>query len=312
VAPEWSADVAVDAPLVRRLIHGQFPQLALETLELVAEGWDNTVWLVDGEWAFRVPRREIAIAGVEREVAVLPTLAPLLPLPIPAPVFAGRPAEGYPWPFFGARYLPGRELAEAGDGADRDRLARPLARFLRALHDPAVLAAVDPARELPVDFNHRGDMEFRVPRTLERVAELEALGGLWRLPPELRDTLQSARGLAESEAETLAHGDLNVRHLLVDGDGVLAAVIDWGDLCRADPAIDLMLVWSLLSPEARDAFLQEYGPVSDAQLLRARVLAVFLDASLAVYARDRQMTGLEREALAGLARTAVSWSRPSP
>jgi aminoglycoside phosphotransferase (APT) family kinase protein len=307
VAREWSADVSVDAPLVRRLIGGQFPELALDALELVAEGWDNTVWLVDGEWAFRVPRREIGVPGLRREMAFLPALAPLLPRPIPMPAFIGRPDDGYPWPFFGARYLPGTELADAGDGADRDALARPLARFLRALHDATVLSAVDPAGELPVDFNRRADMGFRVPRALERTAQLERLG-MWRLPPDLEDAFEEARDLSAPEATALAHGDLHVRHLLVDGVGAIAAVIDWGDLCRADPAIDLMLVWSLLSPEARAVFLDEYGPVTDEQLLRARVLAVFLDATLALYARDGGMAALEREALAGLSRT----SRRSP
>ena len=74
---EWSADVAVDEELVRRLIRGQFPELDLRSLRLVAEGWDNAVWLVDERWAFRFPRRAIAIPGVEREVAVVPRLSPL-------------------------------------------------------------------------------------------------------------------------------------------------------------------------------------------------------------------------------------------
>src|SRR5207237_482580 len=132
---EWSADVAVDEELVRRLIRGQFPELDLRSLRLVAEGWDNAVWLVDERWAFRFPRRAIAIPGVEREVAVVPRLSPLLPLPVPTPVFVGRPAEGYPWPFFGAEFIPGHELADVRlDPAARTRLARPLATFLRTLH----------------------------------------------------------------------------------------------------------------------------------------------------------------------------------
>jgi aminoglycoside phosphotransferase (APT) family kinase protein len=39
----------------------------------------------------------------------------------------------------------------------------------------------------------------------------------------------------------LCHGDLHVRHLLVDGDGSAAGVIDWGDLCLADAAVDLSI-----------------------------------------------------------------------
>ena len=98
---------------MRRLIAEQFPELALASLRPLAEGWDNAVWLVDERWAFRFPRRKIAIPGFERELAVLPGLAPRLPAPIPAPVFVGRPALGYPWPFFGAELLPGIEAGEA-------------------------------------------------------------------------------------------------------------------------------------------------------------------------------------------------------
>ena len=63
--------------------------VALRSVGLLAEGWDNTVWLVDESWVFRFPRRAAAVAGVEREIAVLPRLAPFLPLPIPSQSSSG-------------------------------------------------------------------------------------------------------------------------------------------------------------------------------------------------------------------------------
>jgi aminoglycoside phosphotransferase (APT) family kinase protein len=89
--------------------------------------------------------------------------------------------------------------------------------------------------------------------------------------------------------------------VLIDG-GRASGVIDWIDLCRADPAIDLPLLWSFVPPSGRRAFLDEYGPVDDAQLLRARLLAVFLAAVLARYGRAEGHGAIEREALAGLER----------
>ena len=85
-------------------------------------------------------------------------------------------------------------------------------------------------------------------------------------------------------------------------------MIDWGDMCRSDPAIDLMLVWSLLPPAGRERFVAEYGPVDEASRLRARVLALFLGATLATYARDMRHASLERECRDGLERTLVDWS----
>lgn len=289
---EWRAEIEVDETLARELLGAQFPALELRRLQLVGAGWDNTVWRVDGEWAFRFPRRQVAIPGVERELAVLPLLAPQLPLPVPEPVFVGAPSERFPWPFSGARYLAGREPAEARlDDEGRARLAASLAAFLRALH------AVDARVELPEDPLRRTDMAFRVPRAQEMLAETERRG-LWRTPRRVGEILDAARGLPVPPATAIVHGDLHLRHILVV-DGRLAAVIDWGDACRADPCVDLVLYWSLLPPAARDAFLDTYGPVEEEQLLRARVLSLLICAALARSSEGAVAT----EAVAGLERT---------
>jgi aminoglycoside phosphotransferase (APT) family kinase protein len=302
---EWSAEVTVDRDLAYRLIAGQFGALRPTELCLLSEGWDNTVWRVDRRWVFRFPRREAVIPGIQREMALLPRLVPLVPLAIPTPLFFGQPADGYPWPFFGAALIPGTETADgACSDADRCRLARPLAGFLRALHDGDTAAAVDPAGELPSDPMGRGDMELRVPRTAERLADVERLG-MWRAPANVNDVLDAARGLGDPGSYALVHGDLHIRHLLVDDDCIAAGVIDWIDICRGDPAIDLPLFWSLLPAAARGEFLITYGTATHAQLLRARVLALFLSATLAVYAHHEGMTNLEREAISALQRTAV-------
>jgi len=295
---EWGAEVAVDAALVRRLL-AQFQELELRSLRLLAEGWDNSVWVADEQWAFRFPRRTIAIPGVERELEVLPQLAGLLPLPVPVPRFVGRPTDEYPWPFFGGPLLPGREVADAAlSDPARRRLARPLAAFLRALHSAEIPAG------LPEDPMGRGDMARRVPRTLEHLAEVAQLG-LWRAPAPIERLLEEARALPVPEPTAVAHGDLHFRRVLVDQDGALSGVIDWGDVCRADPSIDLMLLWCLLPVEGRAEFLDAYGPVSEEQLVRARVLALFLCAALAVYAHHEAMRSVEREAVEGLWRTSA-------
>src|SRR5262245_9789499 len=136
--PEWDAEVEVDASSTR----------------LLGEGWDNSVWVVEDQWAFRFPRREVAVPLVARELAVLGLLAALVPVPVPAPWFVGEPSERFAWPFFGARLLGGLEVAEAAlIDAERDALGAPLGTFLGVLHAPGTLAAVDPDGRLPVDPN---------------------------------------------------------------------------------------------------------------------------------------------------------------
>ena len=66
------------------------------------------------------------------------------------------------------------------------------------------------------------------------------------------------------------------------------------------------MLWSFVPPEARSAFLDAYGTIGEAQLLRSRVLAIGLCAVLARYGRHEGLASVEREALAGLQRATVA------
>jgi aminoglycoside phosphotransferase (APT) family kinase protein len=294
---EWAAEVTVDETLARRLIETQFPELELRSLKALGRGWDMTVWLVDDRWVFRFPRREMVINGLGNEIAYLSLLAPLLPLPIPIPTYLGQPSSEYRWPFYGAPFLPGRELAEAAlDDGPRAALGRPLGEFLSVLHRTSLGA------DLPFDPVRRADMTFRVPKTRERLAELDRLS-LWQAPREAHELIEAAADLTPPEPTALVHGDLHLRHLLVDEAGRAAAVIDWIDLSYNDPGVDLVLYWSVLPPEGRTEFRDAYGAIPDDRLLRGRILSLFLCGTLAVYGHHEGMPQLKREALAGLERT---------
>jgi aminoglycoside phosphotransferase (APT) family kinase protein len=211
---------------------------------------------------------------------------------VPEPVHVGRPSRAFPWPFYGARWIEG---VEATFTEEREPLAGPLGRTLRALHDASV-------PDLPVDVNGRADMSRRVPLTRAELAAAAA-EGLWEAPPSVAALLAQAEALPPPERLVVCHGDLHVRQVIVDG-ARLAGFVDWIDVCRSDPGIDLQLVFAFLPPAARPAFFAAYGPVDEASLLRARVLALFLSAVLARYARDVGNAALEREAVSSLDRAA--------
>jgi aminoglycoside phosphotransferase (APT) family kinase protein len=296
---EWAPEVRVDEPLARRLIGEQFPEVEARSLRPLGEGWDTTVYLVDERWTFRFPRKAMVIPGFRNEIAHLPTLAPLLPLPIPVPTLVGEPSDEFEWPFYGAPFLPGRELAEANlDDEARAGLALPLAGFLRALHGLELDA------DLPLDPVRRADMPFRVEWTRDRMSRL-VQERLWQPPPLVEELLVEAERIPPPQPVNVCHGDLHLRHLLVGDDGQPTAVIDWVDLSRNDPAVDLALFWSSLPPDTRGVFVDAYGEVPDERLLRARVLSLFLCGTLALFGHHEGLPALEREALAGLDRTCV-------
>ncbi|GAA2381836.1 aminoglycoside phosphotransferase [Catellatospora methionotrophica] len=324
----WTPEHEVDAAQAALLIAEQFPALAGQPVVPLATGWDNTVHLVGGQWVFRFPRREIALRLLVHETAVLPRLAGRLPLPIPRPEFLGTPSARFPWPFWGARLLPGVELADTGLPDDqRTHAAVDLGGFLRRLHDPALavlIATVSPAGVaaaatttpgdrspeagpavvLPHDPMRRADPGVRGPMARERLAALSA-AGLWQPDPAVFRLLDEAEPLGPPDGPpVLVHGDLHQRHLLLAGDGRAAGVIDWGDVCLADPAVDLSLAYGGFAGGARAALLAAYGPVPPERAARARVLAVHLSAVLAEYAHAENRAALLREALAGIGRAA--------
>jgi aminoglycoside phosphotransferase (APT) family kinase protein len=295
--PVWDAEFEVDEPLVRRLLV-RFDELALDSVEELSEGWDRSVWLVDAEWVFGFPRRAVVVPGLEREIAYLPRLAPLLPLPIPEPRFVAVSSEAFPWPFYGARFIPGEEAGEAGRDGRRAR-ALELGQFLRVLHARPTFEAIG-AEALPLDVNGRADMQARLPRARDALAAL----GPRSVPPVAARILAEAESLPPPRHESVVHGDLHARQILVDGPRV-TGVIDWIDLGRADPAIDLQFVWSEVDPPDRADVLAAYGPVDDEQLLRARVTALWLPAIVAASAADMGLHDVERQALAALERATV-------
>ena len=55
--------------------------VAATSVVRVEEGWDSSVFEVNREWIVRVPRRDEVRGWVRKEAALLPVLAPSLPVP---------------------------------------------------------------------------------------------------------------------------------------------------------------------------------------------------------------------------------------
>jgi aminoglycoside phosphotransferase (APT) family kinase protein len=301
VARPWVPEVEVTPGLAVALINSQFPQLAPVLLEPFGSGWDNTAYLVNGEWVFRFPRRAIAVPLIETEVRVLPALASRLPLPIPDPVWVGHPDDRYRWPFVGYRRIHGRIVSEAAlDDDARERLARPLGEFLRSLHE----VDIEEARGWGAapDTLGRLDRDRLQALIRPRVAELVRLGVIAEAPPWLAVLEAGLAALDEEPPPVLLHGDFYARHVLVDEQARAAGVIDFGDLHIGHPGLDLSIAWSMLPPRVRPTFLGAYGGASDAvqavARLRALTSAIFQEA----YGRDVGDRATEKEGRDSLAR----------
>ena len=204
----------------RRLIAeklGRSPRTIVE----IDHGYDFEVAIIDDEWVFRFPRRSAVEAALEREIVLLPALAPALPVDVPSFEHVSRNPL-----FVGHRLIRGEPLVdEDGDG---------VRAFLGALH------ALDPAG-IPVERPDWVDAYRKQCAEFERlVLPLVASD----LRPKAKELFAGVEALGDFEP-TLVHADLGREHLLVRG-GRLVGVIDWGDARVGDPALDY--AWLLNGP----------------------------------------------------------------
>lgn len=300
----WLAEIEISPELAAELIQQQFPALSPINISLLGVGWDNTVYSVqiaNQELVFRFPRRELALALMQTEWKLLNSLAPLLPLNIPRPLYAGQATPDFKWPFAGYTLVPGQTACRANlDTAARIRLAPRLGQFLKSLHQ----LEPEPFKQLgaPADLMQKVDIEVRSPQTLERLKTASELDLIHNTKP-FRDFLAALPTKTPADRPVcLVHGDLYIRHLVVDLNQHLRGVIDWGDTHLGDPATDLSVVFTVLPPEAQALFWQEYGPVEPLTLELARLRALFHSLALLLYAKDTDEPDLMRESL-----KALSW-----
>lgn len=257
----------IDAALAARLVAAQFPRwAALPVVPVEVDGWDNRTFRLGDTMTVRLPTAEGYVQSVEKEQTWLPRLAPSLPLPIPVPLAVGARTDEYPWSWSVRRWVDGR-IAIRDRIADLPTFARDLACFLRALQ--RISATGGPAAGAHC-FYRGGSLEVYAAETRDAVA---ALGP--RIDGDAAiGAFEAALAATWTGAPVWFHGDIACGNLLVDDDGSLAAVIDFGTCGVGDPACDLVIAWTLLDGDSRDVF-RSLMPADDAMWARARGWALW-------------------------------------
>ena len=272
-----AAEVAISHDLIHALLQEYVPDLADEPLEFSEFGWDNEIHRVGDSHAVRLPRREASSRLIENEQRWLPELAAMLPVAIPSPTFAGKPAFGFPWHWSVVPWLAGVPLAHAPQ-PDTEVLAEGLSGFLNALHVPAPDdAPQNPFRGVP--------LPDRTEALHTSASELET-----ELAHNVTSLWDELVGTPEWGGEKMwLHGDLHPLNVLIRA-GELSAVLDFGDVCSGDPATDLSVAWMLFDADDREDFrklLQIDGKsVGVHTWNRARAWALLLGATYVANSAD--------------------------
>lgn len=273
--PKIHADEAdISLPHVRTLLAEQFPAWAALPIEPVTTGGTDNVMLRLGDALYiRLPRTASAAEALARENRYPALLAPYLPVPISAPLAQGQPDAGYPFVWTIGRWIAGSTPAcgECGPA-----LATQLGEFVRALH------AIPTAGHAITSYRG-GPISARDALTREAIAQCAP----YLDADALLQTWDNVSRVEENTAgECWLHTDIQPGNLLTDG-GELAAVIDWGGIAIGDPAVDLIVAWNLLGPEAREHFRRAVK-VNDETWRRGRAWALSIGVIAYAYYVDKE------------------------
>ncbi|QUL57166.1 phosphotransferase [Paenibacillus tritici] len=294
----WDAEWEVNEEQARTLIGRQFPQLSSKQVKRLGWGWDNTVFLIGDEYVFRFPRRTFAVGAIRMEGKLLPKLEAYLTIPYPKPLFYGEASDEYPAPFLGYAHVPGD--FPIGLTEERRALsAETLAEFLRRLHEFPVQAAL----ECGVQQDHRNltdiaSRKVKLEGFLSKVVEY--------LSPEESGVIEAYISRLQKDrveaVNALLHGDLHFKNMLVNENGIVSGIIDWGDLSVGHPACDLSVAYSFLPPYARGVFFETYGGADEETKLLARLIAVYIPMLILMQAVDDGNEAIAAEAKSNIMR----------
>lgn len=246
-------EIRLDEDGVRALLREQFPAWSRLPLRPVPDiGTDHVLHRLGSEMLVRLP--VVAWAGEQAgsDARWLPGLARRVSTRLPVPLATGRPARGYPWAWSVVPWIPGRRPSGDDSGHALTATMRDLARFARELHD------ADPTGGPPA--NGRGtplaDHDDGARRAIAAAAavhpglDVAAITAIWE------DAVTAAPWAGRP---VWMHGDLMPGNVLVDENGHLTGVIDFGSLAVGDPAPDLIPVWMDALHHGAEAFRDGVG-----------------------------------------------------
>lgn len=278
----WDEDVTLNIEGVINLIEEQFKPIKVTDISFIGNGFDNNVYTVNNKYLFRFPRRSIADNLIKKEGYILPIISQYVRTPIPYPQFQGNPSDNYPYHFLGYNYLHGYSVEEV-ESIDGVNSIKVLAEFLSNLHS---IPAESVVNIIGYDELGRVNVTKRKNTLIKNAEAIRRLGICDTSQLELY--IYTLPEMQVDDENVLVHGDLHIRNLLYDVNGIVSSVIDFGDIHVGHRACDLAIIYSIIPNKYRYIFFEEYGQVSEATLNIARFRAILTNTYLFLNAHDSE------------------------
>ena len=283
VAKPWENKNILSADHAREIININIPEINIDSIRLLGQGWDNTTWLVNENLCVRFPKHNQAAMLLTNEIRVLSKCIKTN-LFVPVPKYICLSPSLFQYPFYCHDFIDGLTADRANlSRANRIQIVEKLAHFLKDLHN----TPIDKCISIGIHCDEVCRLNFKniYAEISDRIEYLEKRN---LLPNNLniKKFYKKNMNVNIPDFVTLCHGDLYAKHLIIDNDKSLCGIIDWGDSELLHPAIDLAIVYQFLPKESHLEFWNIYGNVENEIHIIAILRAIYSSVTISWYAHQ--------------------------
>ncbi|AXA33848.1 phosphotransferase family protein [Francisella adeliensis] len=279
----WEYKNIISADHAAGIINANIPNIEINDIKLLGEGWDNTTWIVNNNLCFRFPKHDEAAILLSNEINILSKCIRSKQIRVPYPKYICSSPKLFEYNFYAHDYISGLTADNSKlNRNDRINIAENLAIFLKELHN----FPIDKCVELGIKKDQSDRLGFKR-RYLELKERIDYLIGNNLLGDcsKIEHFYINNMNINISDIVRLCHGDLYAKHLIIDNKN-LYGVIDWGDSELIHPAIDLAIVYQYLPKEAHSIFWNIYGEVENSIHTIAILRAIYSSVTITWYAHQ--------------------------
>ena len=279
------------------IINANLPNIKINDIKLLGEGWDNTTWIINNSLCFRFPKHAEAERLLSNEINILSKCVRSKYINVPYPKHICSSPKLFKYIFYAHDYISGF----TGDNAklnrsDRITIAEKLAIFLKELHnfpiEKCISFGIKKDQMNRLGFKHKYD-DFK--KRIDYLKENNLLNNCFKIENFYKENMD----ITIPNDIRLCHGDLYAKHLIINNNN-LYGVIDWGDSELIHPAIDFAIVYQYLPKEAHSIFWNIYGKVENNIHTIAILRAIYSSVIICWYANQVSDISLLNEGIISL------------
>ncbi len=242
---------------------------AVYSVSKVGEGNDFVVFLINEIWMLKFPKRLQDAETLQRECSFTNQLN--LSTRISKIEHLWLKPFGYPMPVAGYNVVLGNLLVNA-DSRDVqiESFAYDMGRVLKELHSSNIEC-------LGLDQTSQGIKNIELSALKQKIS-VDNLS-------EYQKFIEEYHSKLDANSFVPIHGDLSPDHIVVNGKGELAGIIDWSNHCLGAPIFDFVGLWMWGEKQLVDLVADNYGiQFSEEDRQYMKIITSLVEASRSVTA----------------------------